>query len=90
MLHVHIKNIVDKCNTPSKYVWEIKKKFTIIQSQKLSIIKSVPDYSNISKKCQLCLQEKYEILSYHNPSELLNKRSKCRHVNKFILLNYKL
>ena len=39
------------------------------------IIKSVPAYSNISKKCQLCLQEKFEILNYPNPNELLNKRS---------------
>ena len=57
------------------------------------IIKSVPVYSNISKKCQLCLQEKFEILNYLNPNELLNKESKliskCRHVNKFLLSNYK-
>ena len=55
-------------------------------------IKSVPAYSNISKKCQLCLQEKFEILNYPNPNELLNKRSKliskCRHVEKFLLSNY--
>ena len=57
------------------------------------IIKCVPAYSNISKKCQLCLPEKFEILNCNNPNELLNKRSelisKCRHVNKFLLSNYK-
>ena len=46
-----------------------------------------------TKKCRLCLQEKFEILAYPNPDELLNKRSelvsKCRHVNKFLLANYK-
>ena len=51
------------------------------------IVKSVPGYSNISKKCMLCLHEKYE------EDELLNKRSeiiwKCQHVNKFLLYNYK-
>ena len=78
--------------TLSKYVWEIKK-FKIIPSLKWSIIKSAPAYSNISKKCQLCLQENFEILNYPNPNKLLNKRSelvsKCRHVNKFLLSNYK-
>ena len=34
----------------------------ITPSLKWSIIKSVPAYSNISKKYQLCLQEKFEIL----------------------------
>ena len=48
--------------TLSKYVWEIKEKFKIMPSLKWSIIKSIQAYSNISKKCQLCLQEKFEIL----------------------------
>ena len=34
----------------------------ITPSLKWSIITSVPAYSNISKKYQLCLQEKFEIL----------------------------
>ena len=79
--------------TLSKSVWEVKKKLKIIPSLKWYIIKSLPAQSNISKKCQLCLQEKFEILNYPNPNELLNKRSehisKCRHVNKFLLSNYK-
>ena len=37
----------------------------------------------MTKNCRLCLQEKFEILSYPNPDELL----KYRHVN--ILANYK-
>ena len=82
-----------KDTTLSKYVWEIKRKLKIMPSLKWSIIKSVPAYSNISKKCQLCLQEKFEILNYPNPNELLNKKSrlisKCCHVNKFLLSNYK-
>ena len=56
-------------------------------------VKSVPGYSNISKRCMLRLHEKNEILSYPDQEELLNKRSeivsKCRHVNKFHLSNYK-
>ena len=58
------------------------------------IVKSVPGYSNISKRCMLCQHEKYEILNYLGQEELLNKRleivSMCWHVNKFLLpLNYK-
>ena len=77
----------------SKYVWEVKRKLKIMPSLKWYIFKSVLAYSNISKKCQLRLQEKFEILNYPNTNELFNKRSelisKCRHVNKFLLSNYK-
>ena len=77
--------------TLSKYVWEVKRKLKIML--KWYIVKSVPAYSNIFKKCELCLQEKFEILNYPNPNELLKKRSelisKCRHVNKILLSNYK-
>ena len=79
--------------TLSKYVWEVKRKLKIIPSLKWYIIKSVPAYSNISKKCHLRLQEKFEILNDSNPNKLLNKRSefisKCPHVNKFLLSNHK-
>ena len=50
-------------------------------------------YSNIAKSCMLCLHEKFEILMYPKQDELLNKRSelvfKCRHINKYLLSNYK-
>ena len=75
--------------TLSKYVWEVKRKLKTMPSLKWYIIKSVPAYSNFSKKCQLCLQEKFEILNYPNPNELLNRRSelisKCRQVNNVLL-----
>ena len=39
------------------------------------------------------VDEKYKILHYPDQEELLNKRSelvsKCRHVSKFVLPNYK-
>ena len=86
-------HLITRTTPLSKYVWEIKEKFKIIPSLKWSIIKSIPAYSNISKKCQLCLQDKFEFLNYPNPSELLNKRSelisRCHHVNKFLSSNYK-
>jgi len=79
--------------TLSKYIWEIREKYHEEPVLKWSIIRSVPGYSNITKKCLLCLHEKYEILHYPDLDELLNKRSElvssCRHVNKFLLKNYK-
>ena len=78
--------------TLSTYVWELKDK-GINPALKLSILTHARPYSNVSKKCNLCLRKKYEILFYKNKEELLNKRSeiiaKCRHMNKFILANYK-
>ena len=60
---------------------------------KWSIVKSVPSYSNISKKCLLYLHEKLEIINFEDQDHLLNKRSelisKCRHANKCLLRNYK-
>ena len=46
--------------TLSKYDSEIKKEIKIMPSLKWSIIKSVQTYSNISKKYQLCLLEKFK------------------------------
>ena len=77
----------------SAYMWEMKDKYNIIPELKWYIVKTVPGYSNITKRCMLCLHEKYEILNYPDQEELLNKRSelvsKCRHINKFLLSNYK-
>ena len=71
----------NKGKTPRKSVLEM------VNSQKGSA------YSNITKKCLLCLHEKLETVNYPHPEELLNKRSelvsKCRHVNKYLLNNYK-
>ena len=74
-------------------MWEMKYKNNISRNLMWCIVKSVPDYSNISKRYMLCLHEKYEILNYPDQEELLNKRSelvlKRGHVNKFLLSNYK-
>ena len=77
----------------SKCVWEIKDKYNEMPSSKWSVVKSVPGYSNILKKCLLCLHEKFEIVNYPNKEELLNKQSKLisksHHANKYLLANYK-
>ena len=74
----------------SKYVWKHKPENE--PTLNWSIIRSAPAYSNISKRCLLCLSEKLEIITHPNQEDLLNTRSelisKCRHQNKFLLKNY--
>ena len=76
----------------SDYVWSLKNE-GIVPILQWSIMKRAKSYSNTLKSCPLCIQEKLEILRYENKKELLNKRSeilnKCRHVNKFLLANFK-
>ena len=55
-----------------------------------SVIDHVKPYSNGSKKYNLCLSEKYHILT--SSVNLITKASelafKCLHENKFYLVNY--
>ena len=62
--------------TPAKYLWDLKLKHNVTPTLKWHSLKSVTPYSNITKTCRLCLQEKLKIISYSNPDELLNKISK--------------
>jgi len=79
--------------TPSSHIWNIKDNYNIAPTLNWPIIKKVPLYLNVTKKCPLCLAERYEIVMYPLKDELLNKRSeiisKCCHMNKFLLANYK-
>ena len=61
--------------TLAKDILDLKLKHSVTPTLKWYILKCVVPYLNITKKCRLCLQEKFEILSYPNPDELLNKRS---------------
>ena len=74
--------------TLSIYIWELKETLSFIPTLVCSITKMVLPYSNISKKYLLCRHKKLEIINYHRPHELLNKRSelisKCQHANKFL------
>ena len=74
----------------SRHIWKLKRRhrhYTITRE----IIGRARGYSNITKRCNLCLAEKLHIINAdkHN---LLNKRSelvsKCRHENKFYLSNF--
>ena len=59
----------------SKYIWEIKKEYNKMTTLKWSIVKFVLSYSNISKKCLLCLHEKLDIINFEDQDHLLKKRS---------------
>ena len=56
---------------------------------KWSVVRCTTPYSNISKKCLLCLYEKLVIITNPRQHELLNKQSelfcKCRHENNYLL-----
>ena len=71
----------------SKHVHELKKA-KCNYSIKWKILKKSQPYSNVTKKCQLCLQEKFFIICKPELGTL-NRRtelmSACRHRKKFIL-----
>ena len=77
--------------TLSSYMWHLKSVSSETPNLKWSVLRCVPPYSIISKKCLMCLYEKLEIVIYQNQKELLNKRSellcKFHHANKFLLKN---
>ena len=79
--------------TLSKYVWDIKENYNETPVLKWYLVRTVPLYSNITKRCLLCLHEKPKIFYDPNTDKLLNKQSelivKCRHSNKYLRCNYK-
>ena len=73
----------------SKHIWELKDNNTEF-SLKWSIAAYASPYRCGTRRCDLCLTEKY-IIARAEQKNLLNKRneliSKCRHRNKYILKN---
>jgi hypothetical protein len=72
----------------SKHVWELKDKemeFNVMWT----ILKQCKSYSNATKRRQLCLWEKYFIITDNTVKKTLNNRSelisKYRHAYKFLL-----
>ena len=53
------------------YIWELKEASNLSPPLVLSIVKKVPIYSNISKKCFLCLHEKLEIIILDQTNRLI-------------------
>ena len=76
----------------SSYMWHLKSVSSEAPNLKWSVMRCVPPYSDISKKCLSGLYEKLEIVTYQNQKELLKKRSeilcKCRYAIKVLLKNY--
>ena len=75
----------------SNYFWELKDSGITNPLLSWEIIDRARSYTNGAKTCNLCLTEKFHIITSNR--ELVNKRteliSKCRHLNKFILKNFK-
>lgn len=76
----------------SKHVWTLKdakKSFDI----KWKVLRKCQPYNNISKKCNLCLHEKFIIICRKDLCSL-NKRnelaSSCPHRNRYVLKNFKI
>ena len=89
----HKQKVQKHSTSLSTYVWNIKEKDDATPTLKWSILRHAKSYSANARNCPLCVQEKFEILFYQTKAEILNKRSelitKCRHINKFMLANYK-
>ena len=77
----------------SKHVWELRKKGIPTNNLNFmwSIFNRATAHINRSDRCNLCLTEKFHIIT--SQAKLLNKKSelisKCRHENKYHLSNYK-
>ena len=75
----------------SKHVWNLKD-HGLDNNPLWEIHKKVSPYQCDSKRCGLCLSEKYSII-FADPYTLLNKKteliSKCHHRNKFSSANVK-
>ena len=55
----------------SSYMWHLKESLHVTPNLKWSVVMCVTPYSNISKKCLLCLYEKLIIIAYPRQHELL-------------------
>lgn len=75
----------------SKHIWTLKDAKKAFQI-KWKVLKKCQPYNNISKKCNLCLHEKFIIICKKDLCSL-NKRnelaSSCPHRNRFVLKNLK-
>ena len=57
--------------TFSSYIWHLESVSGETPNLNWSVLRCVLPYSNISKKCFLCLYEKLEIVTYQTQKELL-------------------
>ena len=93
------KNVKRRHSTSlSDFIWTQKLKDNANENEneiniKWSILKKCAKYKPGSKKCDLCLSEKLEILRCSSDINVLNRRTelmaKCPHRRKFLLENVK-
>ena len=50
--------------TISSYVWHLEENLDVTSNLKRSVVRCATPYSNISKRCLLCLNEKFVIINY--------------------------
>ena len=82
--HEHLKHQTAQ----SKQFWSLKNKGLTPEIQ-WSILKKLKTPKCFDSRCNLCLEEKIQIMIYPDPEKLLNKRceliARCRHRTKFKL-----
>ena len=73
-LHTQIIIQQPKIHQLSKHIWKLMENN---QAPEItwSIKTSAPAYTNITKRCMLCLQEKMTIITFPDEDSLLNRRS---------------
>ena len=86
-----VKERLKNATELSKYIWRLKADNSEYNIS-WKVVGTAKPYSNTSKRCNLCILEKYFIV-YKREMATLNKRSEivstCRHKNKFLLINNK-
>ena len=89
-MHVQAREVWEPNRAVEVYLEFLKRKGKIFRMS-WDILRKALAYSNLSKRCDLCLTEKLMNVSA-DKSTLLNKRleiiSKCWRQNKFYLLNF--
>ena len=85
----HIHSFSHEClknqTASSKHIWKLKNNDLTPEIQ-WSILKRSNTPICFDGRCNLCLEEKIQIMLYPDPSNLLNQRwdliARCRHRNK--------
>ena len=84
------KNTLKNATELSKYVWTLKDKSTDYRIN-WRILDKARSYSNRTKRCNLCILEKYYIVCHPDKATLNQKCgliNSCRHFSKFLLANH--
>ena len=85
----YIELMKQNSTTLSSYIWELKDK-NLDYNIKWTAVDRAPRFNPITKKCRLCLKEKYYIIFQPEGAEL-NERSElfstCRHRTRDLLSN---